>query len=40
MFWLIWRPFLLVLVVAVVVGIAVLVRKLRKKDDNPFIVRR
>jgi hypothetical protein len=40
MFWLIWWPFLLVLVVAVVAGIAVLVRKLRKKDDNPFIVKR
>ena len=40
MFWLVWWPFLLVLAVAVVAGVAVLIRKLRHKDDNPFIVKR
>jgi hypothetical protein len=40
MAWLIYWPLLLVVVAAVVAGVAILVRKLRNKNDNPFIVKR
>jgi hypothetical protein len=38
MLWLIYWP--LLLVVAAAAGVAIVVRKLRHKDDNPFIVKR
>ena len=40
MAWLIYWPLLLVVVAAVVAGVAILVRKLRHKNDNPFILKR
>ena len=38
MLWLIYWPLLLVVAAAVAAGVAILVRWLRHKDDNPFIV--
>jgi hypothetical protein len=38
MAWLIYWPLLLVVAAAVAAGAAILVRKLRHQDDNPFIV--
>jgi hypothetical protein len=35
--WVVYWPVLLVLAVAVAAGVAVLVRRLRGRDDNPFI---
>ena len=40
MAWLIYWPLLLVVAAAVAAGVAILVRKLRHKNDNPFIVKR
>jgi hypothetical protein len=40
MVWIVYWPLILVLAVAIVAGIAILVRKLRGKNDNPFIVKR
>ena len=40
MLWLIYWPLLLVVAAAVAAGVAILVRKLRHKNDNPFIVKR
>jgi hypothetical protein len=39
MAWLIYWPLLLVVAAAVAAGVAILVRKLRHGNDNPFIVR-
>jgi len=39
MLWLIYWPLLLVVAAAVAAGVAILVRKLRHRNDNPFIVR-
>jgi hypothetical protein len=38
--WIVYWPLLLVAAAAIAAGIAKLVRKLRNKDDNPFIVKR
>jgi len=38
--WIIYWPLLLVAAAAVAAGVAILVRKLRGRNDNPFIVRR
>jgi len=38
--WIIYWPLILVLAAAVAAGVAILVRKLRGKDDNPFIEKR
>jgi hypothetical protein len=38
--WIVYWPLLLVAAAAVAAGVAILVRKLRHKDDNPFIVKR
>ena len=38
--WLVYWPVLLVVAAAVAAVVAILVRKLRRKDDNPFIVNR
>ena len=38
MLWLIYWPLLLVVAAAVAAGVAILVRRLRHTDDNPFIV--
>jgi len=40
MVWVIYWPLLLVVAAAVAAGVAILVRKLRGKGDNPFIVKR
>lgn len=40
MVWLIYWPVLLVVAAAVVAAVAILVRRLRHKNDNPFIVKR
>jgi hypothetical protein len=39
MLWLIYWPLLLVVAAAVSAGVAILVRRLRHRDDNPFIVK-
>jgi hypothetical protein len=36
--WLIYWPLLLVVAAAIVAGVAILVRRLRHGNDNPFIV--
>jgi len=38
--WIVYWPLLLVAAAAVAAGVAILVRRLRHKDDNPFIVKR
>jgi hypothetical protein len=38
MAWLIYWPLLLVVAAAVAAGVAILVRGLRHRNDNPFIV--
>jgi hypothetical protein len=38
--WVVYWPLLLVVAAAVAAGVAILVRKLRHKNDNPFIVKR
>jgi len=38
MLWLIYWPLLLVVAAAVAAGVAILLRWLRHRDDNPFIV--
>ena len=40
MVWIVYWPLILVLAVAVAAAVAILVRKLRGKNDNPFIVKR
>jgi hypothetical protein len=40
MLWLIYWPLLLVVAAAAAARGAIVVRKLRHKDDNPFIVKR
>ena len=40
MVWIVYWPLLLVVLAAVAAGVAILVRKLRGKNDNPFIVKR
>ena len=40
MVWIVYWPVLLVLVAAIAAGVAILIRKLRHKQDNPFIVKR
>ncbi len=37
MTWIIYGPVVLVVVVAIAAGISIVIRKLRGKDDNPFI---
>lgn len=37
MIWALYFPVILVVIVAIAAGIAVLVRKIRGEDDNPFI---
>ncbi len=37
MIWVLYGPVILVVVVAIAAGIAIVIRKLRGKDDNPFI---
>ena len=37
MVWALYFPVVLVVVVAIAAGIAALVRKIRGKDENPFI---
>ncbi len=37
MVWLVYWPVILVVAAAVAAGVAILVRKLRHKSDNPFI---
>jgi|GEM_PF-1797692 len=39
MYWLIYWPLLLVVAAAVAAGVAILVRRLGHKEDNPFIVK-
>ena len=39
MVWLIYWPLLLVVAAAIAAGIAIFVRWLRHRDDNPFIVK-
>ena len=38
--WIVYWPLLLVAAAAVAAGVAILVRKLRHRNDNPFIVKR
>jgi len=38
MVWLIYWPLLLVVAATVAAGVAIFVRRLRHRDDNPFIV--
>ena len=40
MVWIVYWPVLLVLAAAIAAGVAILIRKLRHKQDNPFIVKR
>ena len=37
MIWVLYGPVILVIVVAIAAGIAIVIRKLRGKADNPFI---
>jgi hypothetical protein len=37
MIWVIYFPVVLIIIVAIAAGVSILVRKLRGKDDNPFI---
>ena len=37
MIWIIYGPVILVIVVAIAAGVSILIRKLRGRDDNPFI---
>ena len=39
MVWVVYWPLLLVVAAAIAAGVAMLIRKLRGKDDNPFIKR-
>ncbi len=39
MYWLIYWPLLLVVAAAIAAGVAILVRRLRHREDNPFIVK-
>jgi len=38
--WIVYWPLLLVVAAAIAAGVAIVIRKLRHKDDNPFIVKR
>jgi len=38
MAWLIYWPLLLVVAAAIAAGVAILIRKFRHRNDNPFIV--
>ncbi|MCX6843506.1 MAG: hypothetical protein NTX53_14630 [candidate division WOR-3 bacterium] len=40
MVWIVYWPLLLVAAAAIAAGVAIVVRKLRCKGDNPFIVKR
>jgi len=40
MVWVVYWPLLLVAAAAIAAGVAIVVRKLRGKGDNPFIVKR
>ncbi len=37
MIWIIYGPVILVVVVAIAAGVSIVIRKLRGKDDNPYI---
>ncbi len=37
--WLIYWPLLLVVAAAIAAGVAIVIRKLRHRSDNPFIVK-
>ena len=37
MIWILYGPVILVILVAIAAGISIVIRKLRGKDDNPYI---